>query len=264
VVLSHGCSSCHRSAQRLDDAPGRDVPGAAIYDVELLVVLVVTGLRVGVAVDDLNHPLGILELHPLVVALMGNVLLAFPLVGRCAIVVRLLLLLLTELLRELLDLLALLGAVAPRVVHQAPWPALITVGGLARLLVVTWVVAPTSRCCDSGDSGSVCQRLIVVVGLLLLPIFVLATALSSGIYFGLVGLPYLWGRLRVTCTPFCNPCTLVHQAEELRDVFHIVCDQLLEHLLISHAPSKSNYNISIGDARDGISNLGEPLDEGPQ
>jgi hypothetical protein len=40
-----------------------DVPGATIHDVELLAVLVVTGLKVGVAVYDLDHPLGILELH---------------------------------------------------------------------------------------------------------------------------------------------------------------------------------------------------------
>jgi hypothetical protein len=64
--------------------------------------------------------------------------------------------------------------------------------------------------------------------------------------------------------PFYSPGTLVRQAEELRDVFHIMCGQLLEHLLISHALSKSNNNRSVGDAGDGVSNLGEPLDEGPQ
>jgi hypothetical protein len=52
------------------------------------------------------------------------------------IVARLLLLLLTELLRELLDFPAL-HAVAPRVVHQAPWIALITARGLSWLLVTT-------------------------------------------------------------------------------------------------------------------------------
>jgi hypothetical protein len=39
--------------------------------------------------------------------------------------------------------------------------------------------------------------------------------------------------------------------------------QLLERLLISHTLWKSNYNISIGDVEDGVSNMGEPLDEGP-
>jgi hypothetical protein len=80
-------------------------------------VLVAAGLRVRVAIDDLDRPLGILELHHLVVALVGNLLIAFPLVGRCAVVAWLLLLLLAELFRELLDLLALLGVVAPGVVH---------------------------------------------------------------------------------------------------------------------------------------------------
>jgi hypothetical protein len=48
--------------------------------------------------------------------------------------------------------------------------------------------------------------------------------------------------------PFCIPDALVCQAEEFRDVFHIVCGQLLEHLLISHTLSKSDNNRSIGDA----------------
>jgi hypothetical protein len=122
-------------------------------------------------------------------------LLAFPLVGRRAIVTGLLLLLLTELQCELLDLLVLLDAVAPGVVHWAPRTLLITVGGLEWSLVAAWVVAPTSHYCDSSGSGSTCHRLVVVVGLLPLPTLVLATALSSSISFGLPGLPYLWSRL---------------------------------------------------------------------
>jgi hypothetical protein len=103
-----GCSSCHRSVQRLDDALERDVPGAIVDDVELLAMLIVV-------IDDLDHPLGILELHLLlVVALTGNVLLAFLLVGRWAVMARLLLI---ELLHELLDLPALLSAVTPGFVH---------------------------------------------------------------------------------------------------------------------------------------------------
>jgi hypothetical protein len=58
-----GHNGCQHSVQRLDDAPGCDVPGATIDDMELLEALVVAGLRVGVVVDDLDHPLGILELH---------------------------------------------------------------------------------------------------------------------------------------------------------------------------------------------------------
>jgi hypothetical protein len=53
---------------------------------ELLAALVVTGLGFRVAVDDLDHPLGVLELLLLLlIALMGNLLLAFPLAGRHAV-----------------------------------------------------------------------------------------------------------------------------------------------------------------------------------
>jgi hypothetical protein len=100
---------------------------------ELLAMLVVTRFRVRVAIDDLDRSLGALELHFLLhLALAGNVLLAFLLVGRHAIVAWLLLLL----------LMALLGIVAPGVVHWAPQPALITASGLARSLVTAWATAP--------------------------------------------------------------------------------------------------------------------------
>jgi hypothetical protein len=69
-----GCNGCHRSTQRLDDESGRDVLGTTIDDVELLVLLIVVRLRVGVVIDDLDHPLGVLQLHLfLIVTLMGNV-----------------------------------------------------------------------------------------------------------------------------------------------------------------------------------------------
>jgi hypothetical protein len=136
--------------------------------VELLVMLVVAGLGDGVVVDDLDCPLGVLELHLLlVVALVGNMLLAFPLAGRRAVMMGLLLLLLVELFHKLLDLPALLSAVAPGVVDRAPRSALITAEGLAWSLVAAWATTPISHCCDSGA----CQR-FVVVGLLL-PILVL-------------------------------------------------------------------------------------------
>jgi hypothetical protein len=94
--------------------------------VQLLVALIIAGFEVGVraAVDDLDHPLGVLELHLLlIVALMDNLLLACPLVRRHAVAARLLLLLLMEVLCELLDLLTLLGVVALGVVHRAPQTA---------------------------------------------------------------------------------------------------------------------------------------------
>jgi hypothetical protein len=68
--------------------------------VELLAVLIFTGSKVIVVVDHLDRPLGILELHfLLLLTLVGNLLLAFPLVGMRAIMAWLLLLLLVELLR---------------------------------------------------------------------------------------------------------------------------------------------------------------------
>jgi hypothetical protein len=134
-----GCTGCHHSTQRLDDAPGRDVPGATVDGVGLLAVLVVTGLRVGMAVDDLGRPLGIPELHLLlVIALTGDVLLAFPLAGRRSITVGLLLLLLAEWLHELL------GVVVPGVVHRARRTTLITTRGLAWSLLAAWGPTPAA------------------------------------------------------------------------------------------------------------------------
>jgi hypothetical protein len=188
-------------------------------------------------------------------------MLAFPLAWRRAVMAGLLLLLLMKLLCKLLDLPALLDVVTPVVVHRVPCPTLIAAGELAQSLVASWASTPTSRCCDSGSSGSASQQLVVVG--LLLPILVLATALSSGICFRLVSLPCHWSRLGVPCMPFCSPGTFICQIEELRDVFHLLGGQLLEHLLISHVLSKSDNNRSIEDVGDGVLNLGEPLDEGP-
>jgi hypothetical protein len=109
---------------------------------ELLAALVVARFRVRVAVDDLDRPLGILELHLLLITLVGHLLIAFSLAGRHAVVAQLLLLLLAELLHELLDLSALLGTVAPGVVHQTSQMTLVTIGGLSQLLVTAWATAP--------------------------------------------------------------------------------------------------------------------------
>jgi hypothetical protein len=130
-----------------------------------------------------------------------------------------------ELLCELLYLLTLLGVVALGVVHRAPRPALIAAGGLARPLVASWAMTPTNRNSSSGDSGSSDQWFVVVVAtrLLLISVSIFDIALSSGICFGLAGFPCLQSRLGVPCMPFCSPGALVRQAEELRDVLHIVC-----------------------------------------
>jgi hypothetical protein len=70
--------------------------------------------------------------------------------------VLLLLLLLTELFHELLDLLALLGVVAVGVVHWASRPALVSTRGLVRSLVTMWATTHTGHCCDSSSNGSAC------------------------------------------------------------------------------------------------------------
>jgi hypothetical protein len=78
-------------------------------------VLVVTGLRVGVAIDNLQCPLGILKLHLCVFLLLGvHLLLALPLAGRHTILALLLLHLFMELFHELLDLAALRHGMADR------------------------------------------------------------------------------------------------------------------------------------------------------
>jgi hypothetical protein len=64
------------------------------------------GVRVGVAVDGLEHYFSILELHLLIllfVVLLDNLLLALPLSSGGAVVTQVQLLLLVELLRKLLD-----------------------------------------------------------------------------------------------------------------------------------------------------------------
>jgi hypothetical protein len=95
-------------------------------------MLVGAGVRVGVVVDSLERPLGVLEFHLLLlVAFGGNLLLTFPLSGRRAIVAWLLLLLLTELLCKLLDLPPFLRVVAPGVVYRAPQTTLVVVEGLS-------------------------------------------------------------------------------------------------------------------------------------
>jgi hypothetical protein len=99
--------SRYLSVQGLDDAPGGDVLGTFEHDIERLAALVVTGLRVGVAIDGLQRPPGILELHLYVFLLLRvHFLFALPLVGRLA-VLALLLHLFAELFCELLDLPAL-------------------------------------------------------------------------------------------------------------------------------------------------------------
>jgi hypothetical protein len=57
---------------------------------------------------------------------------------------------------------------------------------------------------------------------------------------------------------------LVSQAEERRNILDIMGGELLQHLLIPYFLVKCNHYRSIGDMRNGIANLREPLDEGAQ
>jgi hypothetical protein len=63
---------------------------------------------------------------------------------------------------------------------------------------------------------------------------------------------------------FRSPGTLVRQAEEREHILDVVGGKLLQHLLIPYPLAKCNYYRSIGDTRNGIANLREPLDEGVQ
>jgi hypothetical protein len=99
--------------------------------------------------------------------------------------------------------------------------------------------------------------------LLLLIVVVIAVTAALGLCAG-VGLALLlhclggWG---VPSMALCSPDALVHQAKEHRDILVVVGGELLQHL-IPHSLVKCNHNRSIGDMRNGIANLGEPLDEG--
>jgi hypothetical protein len=105
---------------------------------ERLVALIVAGLRVGVATDGLQYPLGFLELHLYVFLLLQvHFLFALPLAGRRAVLMQLLHLF-TELFRELLDLPALQRAMARGVVHWALRVVVVAIGQLTGAFVASW------------------------------------------------------------------------------------------------------------------------------
>jgi hypothetical protein len=62
-------------------------------------------------------------------------------------------------------------------------------------------------------------------------------------------------------SPLDGPITLVNMAEQLRDIFNLVSDQLLQHLLGVHSLSKRDNNRGWRDAKDGIVKLGKALDK---
>jgi hypothetical protein len=186
VVQCHfRCWSRRRDlpTQGLDDTSGRDGPGASEHDVERLAALVVTGLRVGVAIDGLQCPLGILKLHLYVFLLLGvDLLFALPLAGRHAILV--LLHLFAELFRELLDLPALHHGMARGVVHRALHATVIAIRWLTEVFPT---MAPTRHCsCGGGCPG---QQLVAASLLLLIVVVAIATAWGLGPGAGRSALP---------------------------------------------------------------------------
>jgi hypothetical protein len=61
-----------------------------------------------------------------------------------------------------------------------------------------------------------------------------------------------------------GPGVLVRKAKELGDILDVVRSEFLQHLLIPHTLVKCNHNKSIRDTRNGVANLGKPLDERAQ
>jgi hypothetical protein len=188
-------------------------------------LLVVAGLRVRVAIDGIQCPLGILKLHLYVFLLLGvHLLLALPLAGRHAILA-LLLHLLAELFHELLDLPALRHGVACGVVHWALCAIVVTIGWLTGAFVTSRpAMTPTSRCsCCSGRSG----QWLVAANLLILLLVVATATLGMGPDDGLA-LPLCrlggWG---LPGTALRSLGALVRQAEERGHNLDIVGGELL-------------------------------------
>jgi hypothetical protein len=55
---------------------------------------------------------------------------------------------------------------------------------------------------------------------------------------------------------------LVCQAKERGHILDVVGGELFQHLLIPYSLAKCNHYRSIGDTRNGIANLRQPLNEG--
>jgi hypothetical protein len=131
---------------------GGDIPRASEHNIEHLATLVVTRLRVRMAIYGLEVSFGFLEPHFVLLVLFRVCLLfALPLAGRRA-VAALLLQQLAVLFHELLNFPALLGAVVHGVVHWTMHPSIIVVGRLIGALVASGTSAPT-RCGSSNYGG---------------------------------------------------------------------------------------------------------------
>jgi hypothetical protein len=161
--------------------------------VECFATLVVTRLGVGVAIDYLHLPLGVLECHLFILLLLRiHLSFALPLAGWHAFLA-LLLLLFVELFHKLPDLPGLTHVVARGVVHQASCTSVIATRCLMGALVTSWASGPTSCCSSSCGGGSTGERLAIATGLLLLlpllPVVVVVVTLSSGPALGLLAFP---------------------------------------------------------------------------
>jgi hypothetical protein len=63
---------------------------------------------------------------------------------------------------------------------------------------------------------------------------------------------------------FSGSGAFVDQSKECGDSFHVVCGQLLQHLLITYSLTEGRDDGSIGNARYSTSHLGEAGDELPE
>jgi hypothetical protein len=149
-------------------------------------------IRLEVAIDGIRVPLGLLELHLLILLLLGvHLLFALSLAGRCALLAQLLLLL-VELLHELPDFPALSHAVVCGVMHRAMRATVIAAGCLTGVFVTMWTSAPGRRYNISCDGGSSSQRLVIAADLLLVVVLVFSTAtLDYSACIRLATLPWL-------------------------------------------------------------------------
>jgi hypothetical protein len=145
--------------------------------------------------------------------------------------------------------------------HRCYWT---TGGGVCHLWAPT---APIRRCSYGGGCSS--QRL-VAANLLLVFVLVVAVALAVVATLCLspsIGLALSLRRLGdwgVSGATLRRLGALVRQDEERRNILDVVGGEFLQHLLIPYSLMKCNYHRSIGDTRNGIVNLREPLDEGAQ
>jgi hypothetical protein len=107
---------------------------------------------------------------------------------------------------------------------------------------------------------------LFVVSLLLFVVVAVAATAALGLCpdIGLALPLRLLGNWGVPGASLCSLGALVRQAEERGNILDVVGGKLLQHLLIPCSLAKCNYHRSIGDTSNGITNLGEPLDEGAQ